>query len=78
VSHAKKFEPQGEPFSDDLLYGAAAIAQFMFGNKQKRRQVYGLAAGGQIPVFRLNAILCARKSSIRNSIAERERAATAA
>ncbi len=50
--------------SDDLLCGADAIAEFMFGDRRKRRQVYHLAQTGQLPVFKLGATLCARRSTI--------------
>ena len=33
VSHREKVGPQGELLADDLLYGAAAIAEFMFGDR---------------------------------------------
>jgi hypothetical protein len=61
--------------AEDLLYGAAAIAEFMFGNKEERRKVYGLIESGALPVFRLGAILCARKSTIVRDVEARERAA---
>ncbi len=50
--------------ADDLLRGADAIALFMFGDRKMRRQVYHLAQAGQLPVFRLGAILCARRSTL--------------
>jgi hypothetical protein len=62
----------GEPLSADLLEGGAAIAEFVFGDAKKRRQVYHLVEAGQLPAFYLGAILCARKSTILANIAERE------
>jgi hypothetical protein len=50
--------------ADDLLRGASAIAEFMFGDRRKRRQVYHLAQTGQLPVFKLGATLCARRSTL--------------
>ena len=50
--------------SDDLLQGAGAIAEFMFGNARKRRQVYHLAQTTCLPVFKLGATLCARRSTL--------------
>ena len=50
--------------SDDLLRGADTIAEFMFGDRRKRRQVYHLAQTGQLPVFKLGATLCARRSTL--------------
>jgi len=57
-------------FSDDLLEGAEAIAEFMFGDKGRRRRVYYLANG--LPIFRLGTTLCARKSALLATIRERE------
>ena len=50
--------------SRDLLQGAAAIAEFMFGDRNKRRQVYHLAQNTSLPVFKLGATLCARRSTL--------------
>ncbi len=50
--------------SEDLLRGAEQIAMFMFGDPKMRRQVYHLAQAGQLPVFKLGAILCARRSTL--------------
>ncbi len=58
--------------ADDLLRGADAIAEFMFGDRQMRRQVYHLAQGGQLPVFKLGATLCARKSRLLRWIDQAE------
>ena len=62
--------------SEDLLEGAAAIAAFIFGDATKRRRVYQLAGTGRgqnkLPVFRLGETLCARKSTLRQWIANRE------
>jgi hypothetical protein len=63
--------------SDDLLEGAAAIAAFMFGDATKRRRVYALAGDDRgrdkLPVFRLGETLCARKSTLQQWIAIREK-----
>ena len=62
--------------SSDLLCGAAAIAEFMFGDPKLRRQVYHLAEYGRgeqkIPCFRLGAKLCARKSTLSQWITQQE------
>lgn len=63
--------------ADDLLMGAAAISTFMFGAAYERRRVYWLADTGQLPVFRIGSILCARKSSILKAVELHERAAIA-
>ena len=50
----------------DLLQGADAIAEFLFGDRRQRRRVYYLTgeARGRLPHFRLGAIICARKSTL--------------
>jgi hypothetical protein len=58
---------------DDLLSGAAAIAEFLFGSPNERRRVYHLAERGQIPVFYLGATLHARKSILARTISEKEK-----
>lgn len=55
--------------ADDLLQGADDIAKFM---GLSRRQAYHLAAAGRIPVFKMGAIVCARRSTILSWIAEQE------
>lgn len=51
---------------DDLLRGADAIAEFLFGDRRERRKVYYLTgeARVQLPHFRLGTIICARKSTL--------------
>lgn len=53
-----------EPLSDDLLCGADAISTYLFGTPKARRKVYHLAENGRLPVFKLGAVLAARKSKI--------------
>jgi hypothetical protein len=50
--------------SDDILRGADAIAEFFFGSRRERRKIYHLAESGQLPVFRMGAVLCARRSRL--------------
>lgn len=57
--------------ADDLLQGANSIAKFM---GVTRRQAYHFVADGRIPTFRIGAIICARKSTILNWIAQQEAA----
>ena len=54
----------------DLLCGADAIAEFLFGDPRQRRKVYYLTSEGrvQLPHFRLGTIICARKSTLVRSI----------
>jgi hypothetical protein len=61
--------------ANDLLTGADQIAGFIYGNPKKRRQVYHLAENAKLPVFRMGAIICARKSTILQWIADQEKVA---
>jgi hypothetical protein len=63
-----------EKLSDDLLTGAAAIADYLFGNKVERRRVYGLSPEEQkaLGIFRIGKILYARRATIDRRVAERE------
>jgi hypothetical protein len=69
-----KEKPRVEPatgevcptLADDLLRGADEIAAFVFGSTKHRRKVYYYAtdAKARMPVFRIGAIICARKSTL--------------
>jgi hypothetical protein len=48
--------------ADDILEGADAIAEFLFGSREHRRKVDYLAECSKLPIFRLGSVLCARKS----------------
>jgi hypothetical protein len=65
--------PANESLGDDLLQGANQIAHFLFGDPARRRRVYHLAENSRLPVFRIGALLCGRKSSLLAWIAEQER-----
>jgi hypothetical protein len=58
--------------ADDLLRGADAIAEFIFGERASRRKVYYLAECTKLPVFRLGSVLCARRSVLLAWIAGQE------
>ena len=59
---------------DDLLRGADEIARFMFGDVKHRRKVYYLTgeATKGLPHFKIGSLICARRSTILNWIAEQE------
>ena len=63
----------GTELAADLLRGADKIAEFVFGDGAQRRKVYHLAETSRLPVFRLGAVLCARRSVLLEWIAEQER-----
>lgn len=61
--------------SGDLLRGADAIAEYLYGDAGQRRKVYHLAETSRLPIFRLGSVLCARRSILIEWIAEQERRA---
>jgi hypothetical protein len=67
-----------ETIADDLLDGAEEIAVFMFGDAKYKRRVYHLAEKGALPVFRLGSGINARRSVLRQFIADRENEAMTA
>lgn len=48
------------PVQPDILKGAAAIAEFLFGAKHRRREVYYLVERDSLPHFKLGSMICAR------------------
>ena len=63
---------EGPPLARDLLVGAEAIADFI---GKDARSVYYLASKGQLPTFKLGAVLHARRSTLIRFITDREAAA---
>jgi hypothetical protein len=63
---------QSPELYEDVLYGAEAIAEFLFGHRKKRRKVYYLAEHTRLPVFRIGSTLCARRSTLLNWISGQE------
>lgn len=57
----------------DLLSGAEAIAAFI---GVKPRRIYHLAETQRLPIFRMGATICARRSTLVRWIEEMERQAT--
>jgi hypothetical protein len=64
---------QRSPIAEDLLIGAAAIAEFLYGNPRLTRDVYRNAMG--LPFFRHGAQITATKSGLTQEIRNRENAA---
>lgn len=58
----------------DLLEGADAIAEFLFGSREHRSKVYYLRRRSRLPLFRLGSVLCARKSILMKHIHGQEEA----
>lgn len=70
---SRNVAPNPNNLSEDLLIGADAIADFLFGDPNKRRQVYHLAQTNQLPIFKLGASLCARRSTLLSCIQDKEK-----
>jgi hypothetical protein len=66
--------PPDASVGPDLLRGAGEIAAFLFGDARERRKIYHLAENAGLPVFRLGAVLCARRSTLLSWIAAQENA----
>ena len=64
--------PLNDTLSDDLLRGAEAIADFLYGDSTQRRKVYHLAESSRLPIFRLGSVLCARRTVLLHWITEQE------
>jgi hypothetical protein len=62
---------------DEMLYGARAIAKFLFGNERFDRRVYHLVATGRLPVARIPGF-AARKSTLRRWLERQEYMSTSA
>ena len=60
--------------SDDLLFGASKIAEFLFGDMKHRRKIYYLTneATNGIPHFKIGQTTCASKRAILRWIAQQE------
>lgn len=64
--------PADNPLADDLLRGAEAIADFLYGDSGQRRKVYHLAETSRLPIFRLGSVLCARRTVLLHWINQQE------
>src|ERR1700683_3924832 len=49
--------------SEAMIRGAAAIAEYMFGDRRYRRRVYHLVQTSRIPIARIGSPLCLRPST---------------
>jgi hypothetical protein len=59
--------------SEDLLRGAAAISQIVYGDRGHRRKIYYLWATSKAPFFKFGSMICARKSVLLMWIKDQER-----
>jgi hypothetical protein len=65
-------EEPTENGEERIILGAAAIAEYVFGDRRHRRRVYHLAEHTRFPVWRLGSKLCLRPATYENWIAEQE------
>jgi hypothetical protein len=68
-------EPKENPTEhsgDRVIVGAAAIAEYIFGDRKQRRKIYYLAEFTKLPIWRLGAQLCLRPATYENWIVEQE------
>lgn len=67
-------DPPATPadLASDMLRGADAISQYLYGEKKHRRKVYRLVEAGKLPHFRLGANICSRKSVLMQWICRQE------
>lgn len=72
VGHSVPPPVVAQTLASDLLRGAEEISEFLFGTRGQRRKVYHLAETSKLPLFRLGAQLCARKSVLMDWIASQE------
>jgi hypothetical protein len=59
-----------DALADDLLYGADAIAAFLFGDPKLRRKVYHLRP--KLPLFHMGNAICGRKSTLLQHVKNQE------
>ena len=58
--------------SEAMIRGAAAIAEYMFGDRRYRRRVYHLVQTSRIPIARIGSPLCLRPSTYQKWIESQE------
>lgn len=58
--------------SADLLVGAASIADFL---GVRRRQVYHASEHSYLPLFRVGALICGRRSTLEKWVTDQEQMA---
>jgi hypothetical protein len=70
--HSIRSDEAPQAIADDIIHGADAIAEHIYGHRRHRRKVYYLAECSRLPIFRLGSTLCLRKSEFRRWIACQE------
>ena len=69
---ATRLDENEVDLADDILWGAGAIAECLYDDWTKRRQVYHLAQKRCFPFFKIGGMLCARRYRLRARIKELE------
>lgn len=64
--------PTSSKISEDMIRGAAAIAEYMFGDRRYRRRVYHLVQTSRIPIARIGSTLVLRPSTYQKWIETQE------
>ena len=72
MKNSNRISPKKKRIGDDLIRGAAAIAQEL---GEPLRRVYHLLETGQIPAFRLGGRWYVRRSSLRDHFDQLEQEA---
>jgi hypothetical protein len=70
--HVRAFQAVTTQLYGEVIRGAEAIAEFIFGDRSHRRKVYHLAECSQIPIHRLGRTLCLRPSAYKLWIEDQE------
>jgi hypothetical protein len=68
----KPVADEGDDMAGDILIGADAIAEYLYGDGKLRRRVYHLVETSRFPAFRLGSVICARRSVLRKWISDQE------
>jgi hypothetical protein len=63
---------QEHDFAADMLRGAEEIAFYLYGRREERRKIYHLVRTSKLPVFKLGAMICARRSVLRKWVEDQE------
>lgn len=58
----------GAANAEDILYGADAVAEFLFSDRKYRRRVYNLVEGNGLPVFRIGSTSARARASSSNGL----------
>jgi hypothetical protein len=75
ISNSQNAVANPSELANDTLRGAEEIAEFLYGDRTKRRKVYHNASRASVnplPTFRDGNLICARKSTILEWIKAQE------